>query len=1042
MYKWYVCNYINWWTNEGEDFPEKHIENFKNIEWSEISNPAIKFEFPIETAILTTTLENNPRYIKAVDSKGQSFYFYYTTVSEVKTSDIEGVFYYECVYTLDTYMSYIQLNLELLRQEKPAVKFVRKFYDRLVYSVNPQGILSYTLDYVNQKWLGNIDEDKNYQLVRSYVGGTNPTKLWTNNNTASPLVNYSFKSFRNFGTTLNVPYTKLSTPDSKNRFSYIIAKSSALLDSTNKSTYVDGTYIVIPLFEVDKNNILSALQNINITTADVQINALSSGNFIARKSIDLPFSAFLNKTDVSLEYAINKLPNSTNNQNIFYFRVPYGFLNELKIFDYSQYENGFEGKIRYFINNLNYWDEKTEPKLLNPIYYQEKMVIDNDKFISTDISLIKYKTDDARFPSRLSLYMNFAFESDFVAFYDFKEFNNESNVNWNNNYSNLRSILAYDEGLVGSSTGDYYDTNKATLSTASQNLKEQQGADWVNYGFDRVQDVIGVAKSSFSIENVFTGGAKTYTAAASAAVNAAQGAFNNVIKHKIENRNLAKDIQNIISTPNRLISNAYASSFISNKNINGDMLFQLYKYELHPMDAKREFGEIASKGYAYVSIDTFNTYDNRQFMNILHIDVEYNKVVLINLLKSLTGYNIFNSSKYIYDTLSFMSTMKRLYKNEEILNVINPGEVDYVPNIENILPQIPTNALPINTLFSVTNFPNDYFFTTDSIIDKLKNSNPDFKTQLDNGLKVEYSFQNNFVIITVLPDQNYYGYVEVIYYAYVQPNHYAIDGNVKPITLNTTNIEFDRLNIVGNSNEALNEVYDKLLINIRSTRPNTPVRLFISYFIGNDLVVNSDFDLQSDSIKNGFQISLISTLFVNNTLPNYINQFSSDFLIQTKRHVLFNEKNINYNSEWISRFIFGNDFIDNNFSQITNIRVAFPITKFIDAKGILPINQFNFSFSGFFRSLAYSINFPLVTQIGSNIISSLYYRINNLNRSSGTNISLNFPNVKFSYVDINYTSGFLTYDSAFILNCATNSIQSNFVKTGNSSNRLTYIFNL
>jgi hypothetical protein len=96
-------------------------------------------------------LENNPRYIKAVDSKGQSFYFYYTTVSEVKTSDVEDVFYYECVYTLDTYMSYIQLNLELLKEEKPAVKFVRKFYDRLVYSVNSQGILSYTLDYVNQK---------------------------------------------------------------------------------------------------------------------------------------------------------------------------------------------------------------------------------------------------------------------------------------------------------------------------------------------------------------------------------------------------------------------------------------------------------------------------------------------------------------------------------------------------------------------------------------------------------------------------------------------------------------------------------------------------------------------------------------------------------------------------------------------------------------------------------------------------------------------------------------------------------------------------
>jgi hypothetical protein len=108
------------------------------------------------------------------------------------------------------------------------------------------------------------------------------------------------------------------------------------------------------MFEADKKNILSALQNIGITTADVQINALSAGNFIARKSIDLPFTAFLGKTNVELEFATNKIPNSAINQNIFYFRVPYGFLNSMKIFDYSQYENGLEGKIKYFINNLNY----------------------------------------------------------------------------------------------------------------------------------------------------------------------------------------------------------------------------------------------------------------------------------------------------------------------------------------------------------------------------------------------------------------------------------------------------------------------------------------------------------------------------------------------------------------------------------------------------------------------------------------------------------------------------------------------------------------
>jgi hypothetical protein len=216
------------------------------------------------------------------------------------------------------------------------------------------------------------------------------------------------------------------------------------------------------------------------------------------------------------------------------------------------------------------------------------------------------------------------------------------------------------------------------------------------------------------------------------------------------------------------------------------MLFQVYKFELHPMDAKREFSDIASKGYAYISIDKFNTYDNRQYMNILHIDVDYNKATLINILKSLKDYNVFNGAKYIYDTLSFMSTMKRLYKNEEILNVINPNENEYVPNIENILPSLPTEAINILTLFTTTNFVNRIFYSEQEIYNQILQSNPNFAAQINNGLEVKIAYFDYSTIITVVPNEAYYGTVTISYKVYVPDGYYSIDNAVLKSTVTTT----------------------------------------------------------------------------------------------------------------------------------------------------------------------------------------------------------------------------------------------------------------
>jgi hypothetical protein len=546
--------------------------------------------------------------------------------------------------------------------------------------------------------------------------------------------------------------------------------------------------------------------------------------------------------------------------------------------------------------------------------------------------------------------------------------------------------------------------------------------------------------------DVITGGAtaavRIGAATAQAALNATRDAINLVQQHKIENRNFGSNIKNIISTPNRIISNAYASSFIPNKIIDGDMLFQLYKYELHPTDKLREFGEIASKGYPYVSIDKFNTYDNRQFMNILHIDTDYNKVVLINILKSLTGYNVFNATRYIYETLSFMSSMKRLYKNEQVLNVINPSENDYVPNIENILPEINPNAIQIKTLFTITDLSPSYFFTEQTIIDSLKTNNPNFAAALTNNLLVEYSFQDNYVIITAMPSQIYVGFVECIYYAYVKPNFYALDGVVKPISVETFNPNFDTLRITGFSNETFNEVYDKLIVNIKSTRLNIPVSLTIIDIIGNDFIVNSNFENESFQIKSSFACSLNNSLFKNNTLPNYVNELFCNFVVQTKRQILYNNGNINFNVKQIGQLRFGYVLPNSGFSQIRNISLNFPITTRLGPLGGAYLdNQYTISFINNFEIFTKPIIFPVLSPLYT-IQPNGPFKINVINSflNQVGSLEINCPLASSGNIASTYTASFLRYPTNFKFNLLTSLPQNLFVKSGTGAQYITYSF--
>jgi hypothetical protein len=118
-----------------------------------------------------------PTYIKATDGVN-SFYFFYAGMSKVEAAG-NGVFYYHQEYVLDRYMTHYWAKLQAVLSANPYVQFVRKFYDRFLYTVDASSgkIATATIDFFKQIQYLKTPAD-NVAIVRNYAYGSTAQSLY------------------------------------------------------------------------------------------------------------------------------------------------------------------------------------------------------------------------------------------------------------------------------------------------------------------------------------------------------------------------------------------------------------------------------------------------------------------------------------------------------------------------------------------------------------------------------------------------------------------------------------------------------------------------------------------------------------------------------------------------------------------------------------------------------------------------------------------------------------------------------------------------
>lgn len=772
MYKWFLLkNYKPYWNNLSISIPYLHIEDIvkksDSYIWEEIPNAAIEWKYPMEQALLQTNNVDRPTYLKCSDGK-QNFYFYFETITNT-TSEYNKEFYYDCVYTLDKYMTYFFNKFHILMNNQQEVNFLRRFSDRLNYTTNDQGELqSITFDLLKNKQFGNTLPVNDNQMIRKYIYGTSENELWKDNFFDIEIpTNVIFKNWSNTDTT-TIPWSKFTTANERKRYGYIVAKSSALQSSksTQDKSFVShakNTKIIIPLFNDQNseyiNNVFRGLLNFDIThQQDNLVNALSNDNFIGYFECDVPYSLWYGESvinkQIELKYGNNYIKDN-DLPLIAFFEVPANFAPKWTIIDFKSYDKGFDGKIKYLIKNYNVWNSDTEPTLLNPAYYQERCFLDNGKFISTDTSLIKYDLDQIESIDELGLSLKayFMFDADLHIAYDYEKYNNTLNPIWNNKYSNIRSNLGTPNGVYGSGSANYYTNNANTLTTGLDTLKTQQQIDWVNYGNKQVNTLTNIASGLFNPFKLPSMLGKMFKGVS----NGIFGGATLALEHMNENKKLASQIHNIQSSANILLSNPYVDASITNKEINGNTLFNTYSNELHPWSKEIMFKYLLANGYPFNKVDKINTFYNRQYMNVIQVDTTYNYDILIQTLNTYDN-TIYGSLSYHLEFLAWLSNLHRFYNTIDIVNVLEPNRKDYISNIEIKQPIIPSSRIDINTLIVNRDIKYSTYVRIWEHIEKL---NPNLPIDLYEDLIIDQ--QENSIIITTKPESaKYYGSMVIV----------------------------------------------------------------------------------------------------------------------------------------------------------------------------------------------------------------------------------------------------------------------------------------
>jgi hypothetical protein len=373
-------------------------------------------------------LKNKPFYLKLVDADNNTFYFVYSGNNGIVATNEKDVNVYIFNYVLDTYMTKTINHINILKQANPEVYFIKKFNDR-VLTLNSSSI---ALDFYEQKAFGNYLMDSNPQFQREILYSTNAAKIWANNFTSVYDQTFTFTNLAN--TSQTITYTSIDTLNDLNCFKYLNAKNSAIKFS---SYVVDQTQLIIPFIVSEEENIYKGLQNIDITSSvNSPIDALATGELKGLNILDLPFSvlcedirqqALVNPTKFGLYYLTNKI--SSTSYNIPFIKMPVGYAPEFMILNFTEY-NGLESKIKNILNNYTQFNEDTEPSFLNPNIYKEGLYYTTNHFIETDMSFIRYVMSGTSLDSDgIRLYGNFIFENDITVTFNYKNYNNEKNIN-------------------------------------------------------------------------------------------------------------------------------------------------------------------------------------------------------------------------------------------------------------------------------------------------------------------------------------------------------------------------------------------------------------------------------------------------------------------------------------------------------------------------------------------------------------------------------------------------------------------------------------
>lgn len=826
-------NYKPFWNNLSENIPAKHIEDIVkelnkeyNTTWEPIKN---KVELKdLNNCALYTDFKSMPNYLKMLNDDGTAFYFYLVDYTQIMGN--KNGLNFLAVYELDRYMTIYYGKLQTLLNNRVNVLHLFKYCNRYNFDKEKNAI---NINLLKMPQFNNSLNVFNFNYIRKPLIGFSSEDIY-NNNFSYPIPDsiklYSWNPVVRDTWNCWVKTDFLNKVNKNNRYRYLVAKASALIDNLNYDitwkdaqnipTFSADAKIIIPIpdkmtlkmgeepkvpayMDITNKTLLNAFNAFDIKqTNDLTVSPLGN-NFIGSYECDIPYSVWyglsLREPDkVGFKFGYNKgvpYDEKTNNTNngrldtvpIVFFIIDTNYAPRIKLINSTNDTNNtLTNKINHIIKNINQWVPETEPTLLTPLYYKEVYKQDNDASIETNLSYLDLTIDEAY--NGFNTYAYLCYDSTLNIAYDYNKNNNDLNSYWNNSNSNLRNDINLNLGVYSSSATNYYNENSTAIITGIKN--NQIEADKINA--DTMHSTIAGITGFFggltgSILGFFSGNLSAGASGLYSSINSINNAGNSIYKQRKQleqnNLNLASNIKNIQTGSSTALINPYIAGSIPNKSINDKTLFNIYSNELTDHNKVKVFNYILNNGYPFNSIAPINDYDNRQYMNVLHVDTSTAGDEILNLLLSKET-NFFNNLTYNNAFLGWLNQKHKIYKATHLINVTDFMAPDYVHNVENNLNiinikdindvikggepwQITENFYPLNYQSKndfLTPYTIDFDSWNKSLKDHIKSYNPMLSDAFLNNLVFNYNFSdnNNTVIVSIKSNSILYYGVKVI----------------------------------------------------------------------------------------------------------------------------------------------------------------------------------------------------------------------------------------------------------------------------------------